>query len=366
MSPRQTGFSLIELMTAMAIASVTGLVVLQVLSTFETRKQTTSGRDDAQISATIGLYTLESEIRMAGAGFTTASGTLCANGINIAYNGVAVSNGAPLRTIRINDGGTAPDQIDILRSNSDFGPAPASVLALMSAPTAQISIDGDINIASGDLLVVGSGTGDKICTLMQASSVPAANGTSFLLNHASGTGFPYNSATPTSLFTNAINYDVRDLVVSLGNLGWRRFAVVCSSGSTPAATNSCDLASYDLLATTTPTLANVRSEASQIVNVQAQYGVAATGAQNVTSWVDATGGWAAPTQADQHRIKAIRVAIVARGKQEGQSVSPATLTLWTDTNGTARTQTLTTAERQYRYQVLTVVIPLVNTIWANL
>ncbi|MEY4760707.1 MAG: type pilus assembly protein PilW [Pseudomonadota bacterium] len=366
MPRRESGFSLVELMTAMTIASVTGLVVLQVLSTFETRKQTTSGRDDAQVSATIGLYALESEIRMAGAGFTTPTGSLCGSGINIAYNGAVISDGAPLRPIRINDGGTRPDQIDILRSNSDFGPAPASVLALMGGPTAQISVDGDINIAAGDLLVAGASNGSKLCTLMQASSAPVANGTSFFLPHASGTGFPFNPAAPTSVFTNTVSYDVTDIVVSLGNRGWQRFGIVCSSGTVPSATNSCDLASYNLLATTAPTLANVQSEASQVIDLQAQFGVADTGSQVVNAWVDATGGWAAPTEADQRRIKAIRIALVTRGKREATAVSPASLTLWTATNGTAVTHSLTADERKYRYQVLTVVIPLVNTIWANL
>ncbi|MEW6562752.1 MAG: PilW family protein [Pseudomonadota bacterium] len=60
--------------------------------------------------------------------------------------------------------------------------------------------------------------------------------------------------------------------------------------------------------------------AANIVNVQAQYGISATASSNVvTQWVDATGGtWAAPTVNNRNRIKAVRVAVVARSdKPEG-------------------------------------------------
>ena len=52
---RQRGFSLVEMMVATALALLTGLAVLQVLSNYQARQQTTSGRNDAQLSAAIGL-----------------------------------------------------------------------------------------------------------------------------------------------------------------------------------------------------------------------------------------------------------------------------------------------------------------------
>ena len=70
MRHRHTGFSLIELMVAVTLAMITGLVVLQVLANYQTRKLTTAGRNDAQVNAALGLYTIEREVRMAGAGLT--------------------------------------------------------------------------------------------------------------------------------------------------------------------------------------------------------------------------------------------------------------------------------------------------------
>jgi type IV pilus assembly protein PilW len=290
---------------------------------------------------------------------------LCNAGINIAYNGVAVSNGGPVRPIRIVDGGTGPDSIDVLRGDSDFGSAPSTVLQLMAAPTSQIVVDENLNLTAGQIIVAGAYDGSKVCTMFQLSSVPTANGSAWNLPHAASAAMPYNTASPTSLFTNSPTYDVRDVVVNLGTHGWRRFGVVCNNGNVPSGSNNCDLASYDLLAVTTPTLATVQSESAQVIDLQAQYGVAPTGSQTVSAWVDATGTWAAPAEADQRRIKALRVAIVARGSRDAQTISPATLTLWDDGNGNAKTRSLSAEERHYRYQVLTVIIPLINTIWAN-
>ena len=55
MRHRHTGFSLIELMVAVTLAMITGLVVLQVLANYQTRKLTTAGRNDAQVNAALGL-----------------------------------------------------------------------------------------------------------------------------------------------------------------------------------------------------------------------------------------------------------------------------------------------------------------------
>ena len=355
------GFSLVELMVAVTLAAITGIVVLTVLSNYQGRKQTTVGRNDAEINASLGLFSVEKEVRMAGSGMTLPTGMFCNLGINIAYNGVTISDAAPLRPIRIVDGGAGvPDQIDILRSNSEFGSAPSSVLQLMASAASAISVDGSVGLTNGDLILVGASDGNKICTLMQMSAAPVANGTNWNLPHASGAA-PYNPADPSTVFTTPVAYDVRDLVVNMGRQGWRRFAVVCNDGAAPSATNNCDLASYNLLAAPNPpTLADVQSESAQIIELQAQYGIAAAGTQNVNAWVDATGAWAAPTEADQRRIKAIRIAIVARGTREGTMVTPATITLWGGV-----TRAMSNAERRYRYQVLTVVIPLINTIWAG-
>jgi type IV pilus assembly protein PilW len=315
------------------------------------------------------LYALEKELRMAGAGLTIPNGLLCAAGANIAYGGTATSDGEPLLPLRIIDGGAGPDTIEIIRSNSDFGAAPTRLIQVMTSPAGTLGVDSMAGLSSGDLIMVGASDGSKICTLMQLSQAPTANGSGWTLTHAS-IGSDYNPADPTAAFTNAISYDVRDKVVNLGRLGIRRYGVVCSDGAAPAATNICDLGSFDALATPAPAMADIASIAPQVIELQAQYGVAPAGNQKVSAWVDATGGtWAAPSVVDQRRIKAVRIAIIARGARQGAAVAPAKLRLWeadADMGSAAVDRTLSADERRFRYQVLNVVVPLVNIIWAGI
>lgn len=370
MRRHHTGFSLVELMIAILLASITAIVVLNVLTSFQARKATTAGRNDAQIGAAVGIYAVEKELRMAGAGLTTPTGQLCAVGVNIFFGGDTISDGAPLMPLRIIDGGAGvPDTLEVIRSNSDFGAAPTRLVANMASNTGTIAIDSNAGLADGDLMMLGASDGSKVCTLMQLSQAPAANGAGWVLTHASGAS-DYNPADPSAVFANAVTYEVRDKVVNMGRFGIRRFGIVCSDGGAPAADNNCDLGSYDALAFPAPTMADIASIAPQIVEMQAQYGVAPAGNQVVNDWVDATGGtWAAPTLANQRRIKAIRIAIIARGARDGQVVSPSTLRLFEADAGmgtAAVDRNLSADEQHYRYQVLSVVVPLINIIWAGI
>ena len=370
MTPRQRnlGLSLVELMVAVTIAMLTAVVVLQVLNNYESRKRTVTVGNDAEINAAVGLYMVEREVRMAGAGFTTPTGMLCGSGINAYYNPAVISDGGAgqtLAAVAITDGGTGPDRIRVLRSDSNFGVAPGTVVQAMATPTSVVRVDGQLGLASGDLFLVGSADGLKICTLMRLTQAPQVGGTGWDLTHASGVS-PYNPANPGTVFTTAIQYDVGDVVLNLGRLGLRTFRVVCNDGAAPSLTNTCNLASHDAIAgPAVPTLANVDSIASQVVDFQLQYGITPAGSPTVNAWVDATGGWAAPTAADQLRIKAVRMSIVTRGNLERTVVSPATLVLWDAGLASERSIALAGNQRFYRYKVLTVIVPLINVIWSG-
>jgi type IV pilus assembly protein PilW len=370
---RQYGFSLVELMIAILLAAITAIVVLNVLTSYQSRSNTTSGRNDAQIGAAVGMYALEKDIRMAGAGLNTPSGMLCSVGVNIAWDDAAAYNGAPLVPVRIIDGGAGPDIIEMIRSDSDFGAAPTRLIAAMSDATAQIDVDGKVGLKTGDLVMVGSSDGTKLCTLMQLSADPAVNGSGWRLSHASGGSNEYNPADPSATFATPVAYDVRDNVVNMGSYGIRRYGIVCDGGGAPAATNNCDLAYWNPLDDTAPALGDgkVSSVAPQTIELQAQYGISASASSEVvTSWVDATGAWAwdAITTANQGLIKAVRISIVARGNREGSQVAPPSIVLWQDDPldaSTARVRNFSSAEQRFRYQSLTVVVPVINSIWAG-
>lgn len=367
---RNGGFSLVELMIAILLAAITAIVVLNVLTSYQSRSNTTSGRNDAQIGAAVGMYALEKDIRMAGAGLNTPQGLLCAQGANIAWDDTATYNGASLLPVRIIDGGAGPDSVEIIRSDSEFGAAPTRLVANMAGPTSQLSVDGSAGLQNGDLVMVGATDGTKVCTLMQLTAAPTANGSGWLLTHGAGVG-DYNPADPGTTFTGAVTYSVRDNVVNMGTYGIRSYGIVCKDGGVPAATNNCDLATWNPLAVTAPTIGTVASISPQIVDLQAQYGISASASSEVvTSWVDATGVWApnAITTANQGRIKAVRISIVARANREGNQVAPASIVLWpadAAMGSPALTRAFSAAEQRFRYQTLTVVIPVINALWAG-
>jgi type IV pilus assembly protein PilW len=361
MRTRHRGFTLIELMIALLIASITAVVVLNVLINYQTRKQTVAGSNDAAVSGSLGMYAVEREVRMAGAGYVSALGMRCPQGVNVAYNSAAVIDGGQAMPLEIVNGGAGvPDQINIVRSNANLGVAPATVMSAMASAVDNIVVDSNRGLSVNDLLLVVSNDGSQPCTVTQLTAAPTASGSNWSLPH--GSASLYNPATPTAVFTAAAAYQPRDAVINLGNFGTRRFEVVCSDGGAPSPTNICDLKWYDPLALgAAATMLNTESAASQVVDLQAQYGIAPAGSQIVDTWVDATGAWAGPLSAiDVARIKAVRIALVTRGNLENGQVGPASVTLWDTT-----TRTFTAAERKYRYQVLSVVIPLINVIWAG-
>ena len=65
---RLAGMGLVEIMVALVIGLFGVLVMLQVLSVSEEQKRSTTGGNDAMNEGVLGLYTLQSDIRMAGYG----------------------------------------------------------------------------------------------------------------------------------------------------------------------------------------------------------------------------------------------------------------------------------------------------------
>ena len=378
MRNRNLGLSLVELMVAVTLALITVIVVMQVLSVYEARKRTTTVGNDAQINASVGLFMLDREIRMAGAGLTLPSGFACPQGMNGFFNGATFSNGAPRAPLRIVDGGVVagvarPDRVQVIHSDAAFGVAPATIVQSMADTTSPITVNSRLGFNQGDLMLVGGDGGNRLCTLMQLSAAPLATGNGWQLAHASDVAFPYNPANPGVAFANAVRYEVGDIVVNLGRFGLRSFGVICNDGGAPAVNNSCDLASWDTLAApVNPTLAQADSIAPEVYNLQVQYGVAPAGSQSVNEWVDATGAtWGDPTAANVARIKAVRLAIVTRGNFErdpenpDELVGPANLVIWNDGEPSDITIPLSDEERRFRYKVVRAIVPLINVIWAG-
>lgn len=358
----QKGVTLVELMVALVIGSIAALVIQQAMAVFEGQKRTSSGGSDAQVNGAVALFSLEREIRQAGYGLFSGSGLLCPLGINIYYNGTTVSNGGALRPLVILDGAAGPDAIEFLRSDADFGAVPTSIIKNMPNASAIITADTPGGLVENQMFLATGKGGGKVCTLMQMSQDAQQTGNGWDLQHNPGS-FPYNPPNPNTAFAVAPTYEIGDSVVNMGNLVHGRYQVLCErltevNPTTTAAPYTC--------ANTTPLV-------DQIIDLQAQYGIAAVGGTQITQWCNATaasvcGDWSNPGAAEVPRIRAVRIAVVARSVQyEREQVSPASLTLWDvgDPGDVPPIRALSDDERHYRYKVFSTIVPIRNVIWGN-
>ncbi len=342
----QSGFSLIELMVGMTIGLLAGIIIIQVMSLFEAQRRTTTGSADAQTNGGIALYAIARELQMAGYPLlpSTDSALECttvtygATGIG-GLTPVAVTDGVATSTV------SASDSITIRYGTSAMGGAPVRIDAMVGNAA---SVQSNLGCAVNDITMVTSGA---VCAMSSATAVSAVG------------------VAPVSVtLENITNASVGANLSCLGAWNEVTYAV------NPATGNLDRTSVVNGVSTTTPSVVGV-------VNLQAQYGISATAASNqVTAWVDASGGtWAAPTLANRNRIKALRVAVIARNaKIEPDAVSAACssttaaatgLCAWEGSAASpAPTVDLSPGDAnwaRYRYRVFETIIPLRNVIWSK-
>lgn len=393
------GFTLVELMVAATIGMLVALALTSAVVTTGRQYAMISANVAAQNSAQIGLSLIDRSARSAGAGFFAGGDPICPT-----WNAYIPANGTvPARTIdgetfmpvKITDGGGAglSDTIVFTGGSGSVPFALAPVLDTMSGNSVYVTNAG---LANNDVAVRGAPGSGKPCTLFAVNGSPgsgtgsncgnnAATCAKLNLNGGTGTlnGGTFTTA-PTLGFTASGTVSAPAVVSRVGTGGSFRqdaFRVECSSlvrynafvGAPPAACTSNPLAFAS----------GVDAIATDVVLMQAQYGISASGASDVvTDWVDASGAWAAPAATDVARIKAIRVVLVARSKEpDGSLVTAANCT---NPNGVSNTGPCSFQDaqapaidlsgvpvpsgrnwRNYRYRVHMAVMPLRAVIWSN-
>ena len=379
---RSRGFSLIELLVGMAMGLIVVLVIMQALSVAEGYKRTTTAGSDSQINGLMALRTLESEIRVAGYGMMNQA-SLCPS-INSVDPGTGQSAVPPMNSmpVKIVDGGTGSDSIEVIYSSSYTGAAPARIAKNYPTPANDTTVSTLAGINTCDFVLFASKDGSKACSMLQVTGTEP--------NHVQfQTGSGQSNYNPAGGFNGALfptgGYTSNDIIINIGNFVDRKFSVnktalkdeyFLRQSKVNAAADGCQAADPN------PNLDIV----SNIVDIKAQYGVAPAGSQQVSCWTSAAtsdtgcgisaGNWSAPAAIDVKRVKAIRVAIVARS---ALSEKPSTIGGGCDTTTTAPiswqalgTGTPPTIDLSsvpnwqcYRYKVYQTVIPIINVLWAN-
>jgi type IV pilus assembly protein PilW len=355
---RQRGLSLVEVMIALLIGLLTVLVIVNMMSNYSGQQKSARALDDAQMNALLGLHRIDQDLRMAGHGLTADELQTCATLFSY-FGNSSGSTAAPVAdfstaALTITDGGTGADSITVRFAESVRGIRSANLTTDMGSPTANLVVDTPFGFRQGDLLLVVNSAGQ--CALRQVTAaVPTS--APYTLTAASTGAATYNPpsgvATGTPTWPSYLGATATARVYSLGNLTIRRYAVTAQG-----------LVARNINAGTDTPIA------ADLVDMQAQYGISANASSGtITQWVSATGAWTAPTLADRKRIRAVRLALVARSAEPAATdVSPATIELWpvATTGQTSAVQTFTVPDRRFRYRVLRTVVPLKNVLWADL
>lgn len=335
----QRGFSLVELMVGLIIGLIVTLVIMQVFSVFEGQKRTTSGTADAQTNGNISIYSITRDLQLAGYGLPV---------MEAANSSLSCPISSNLSPVLIADGGGgASDSITVRYGSSDAGGFGTNIIDIAQKATGVVGVQNNMGCHVGDTALFVNGASCTTAIVQGPTDIavpPVSTGdtTHLELDDASAVALGSKSSC-------------------LGNWQARVYSV--------NALNQLDL--------------NGNGIASDIVNIQAQYGVSATAKSNVvTEWVNASGDWAVAnlTPSSRNRIKALRVAIVARnGLKEKALVSSSCTTVkgtvntgpcaWDDTAVDAAPQidlsNLGEDWANYRYRVYETTIPIRNIIWSN-
>jgi type IV pilus assembly protein PilW len=346
---QQMGFSIVEIMVGLVIGLIVTLVVVQVYATFEGQKRRTGGGADAQTNGTLALYGLQRDASAAGFGLpasnSAASAFNCPVGTLI--NGVAIS------PVSIVDGGGGAGNSDtiVFRSGTGAYNSGVATTKITGVNGTALTVDNSLGCNSGDVALIINAD----ATVCGSSTIATLTGS---------TGLTLSAAPASAVVTGS---------------------VACMGAPASAwVENSYAVAGNNLMLTTGGAAAvNV---ASGIVNIQAQYGISTAGnVDTVSAWVDATdqsaaaGGvnWAAPTLANRNRIKAIRIAVVARNGQLEQAAVTAPCSAayingpcsWTGGPAVNLTNLLdaggATNWQNYRYRVFSAIVPLRSMVWTG-
>jgi len=355
----------VEILVGLVIGMLASLVIMQVFSVFEGQKRATTGSADAQINGSIALYNLKRDTEIAGFGlpvFSSQNSPLkCTTLPSFDHDANAATPVIDMFPIVITDGGGGvSDTIAIRYGRTSAGGIPSTVN--VAGTTATFTTNNNMGCQADDWAIISSGTSCAMAKVAATLLSPAARTDWVTMPLTATPAVVSGSIACIGKYQKDSPYD--DHSSPLEYLYWVDNGNLVLGGD-PATTGSG-----------TPVVAG-------IVSLQAQYGVSAVANSNqITQWVNATGAWAAPIAlpANRNRIKAIRIAVVARNGNTLEKTNvtnvcssttganPTGLCAWDGSGGSAAPSIDLSADtnwQKYRYRVFDTIIPLRSMIWSK-
>lgn len=347
---QSAGFSLIELLVALAIGMLAVLVISQTFLFFEGQKRATTGTANAQVDGNIALYSISRELQMGGWGLMpVVNSAFECNRIEVDHDGNAgTATIDAVSPVVILDGVGVNGSDDIVIRAGQSPGVPVSIVSL-GGGAGEIVVNNNFGCGVGDVALITNGNACSLTQVTALSAAPAAGA----------------AAAPASItVANSAGAVAAGEIACLGAWQQSIYSVVAGGLSRNGAVI-----------------------VPNVVDVQAQYGISAAASSNqVTQWVNATGIWAASalTVANRNRIKAVRIAVIARNSLlERDPVStacssislaqPTGVCAWDATSANpAVASPAPTVDLsgdpdwdRYRYRVFETIIPLRNVIWSR-
>jgi type IV pilus assembly protein PilW len=287
----QAGVSLIETLVALAVGLVVSVVALGSAQTFSGISRMQSGQGSALAAAASAMDAIRHDVQLSGLGFYSDSGPLCGR-INLVFEGSVLRDAAEFVPLRIAPGSGASDTLEISYARDVTAGAAFRLLASSTQAMGPAVLGAGTPIQAGDVVMLASPSSGAPCTLATAGSTVLQAGGRVQVAFSSPGGF-----TPASwdgVFSELPTYTDTARLAVLGALNWLSYEV-----------QGDRLERLDRLSGQRSVIAR------GVVQLRAQYGLAATSGENTLSqWVDAqaAGGLSA---SDWDRLRALRVAVVA-------------------------------------------------------
>jgi type IV pilus assembly protein PilW len=371
-SPRPSrGVTLIEVLVGIVIGLIGMLVMFQTITIWDARTRVSTSSGDAQIAGSLAMFNLERDLRLAGMGFGDA-GTAELGCVVWSYDNTASAGGSNfnLRPVNIVDGdpGGVPDTIEVFYGNSPFF---AEAEQFTNATATTLAATVKYGFKRGDVAIMTDQASN--CRLLQITDDTIANPNTLTFGTGTYSNF-YDGNPNEAVRWNSAAASVP--AISSGNL--------YNMGPTPHdnlwSVNTASATLGYVNSMSSVNLGQFLGVAEGVIDMKAQYGYDANGDKQIT---DAE--WTKVAPADWTKVRAIRVALLVRGKDFEQpptsasDVTTVTYRLsapptWFGQNfvmknldGTADTDPFASPNnwRYYRYRVYEKVIPLRNMIWGQ-
>src|SRR5215831_8961114 len=160
---RESGFSLVELLVAVAIGLIGIIIMLQVFENAEGVRRTTVSGGDAQQNGAIALYAIERDVRNAGMGINEI-GLLAPPCTMVGYDAARatpnfppVANPVVLAPVQLVPGAnaTTPDQINVMYgAQTQANTANLISNVTMTAAPNDLTLNTTFGFRPGDLLLL--------------------------------------------------------------------------------------------------------------------------------------------------------------------------------------------------------------------